>query len=86
MIIISHWAHFYSATAQLSSTPQYCMFSGNNIRYEGFNPDVLRQQSEDMALMYEWFNKSGYTANINELKKYGFLTYKDWAEKQDWKL
>lgn len=57
---------------------------GKEIRYEGFDPAYLRGQSEDMALMYEWFNSSGYTARLADLQAYGFLTYKEWALKQDW--
>jgi len=29
--------------------------TGREVHYEGFPPDVLRAQSEDMALMLEWF-------------------------------
>lgn len=57
---------------------------GKPIRYEGFAPDYLREQSEDMALMYEWFNRVGYSANLAELEPYGFLSYEQWAKKQDW--
>jgi len=57
---------------------------GKDIRYEGFDPAYLRGQSEDMALMYEWFNSSGYTASLAELKPYGFLRYEEWARRQDW--
>jgi len=57
---------------------------GKKIQYEGYNPDYLREQSEDMALMYEWFNDKGYTADLNSLKKYGFMSFEDWALKQDW--
>jgi len=57
---------------------------GKKIQYEGYNPDYLREQSEDMALMYEWFNDKGYTADLNSLKKYGFMSFEDWALKQNW--
>lgn len=39
------------------------LFIGERI-YEGFPPDVLRAQSEDMALMFEWFDRTGYAADI----------------------
>ncbi len=60
--------------------------TGKEIRYEGFNPDMFRSQSEDMALMYEWFIADGYTANLNELAPRGLLNFKQWASKQDWNL
>ena len=43
--------------------------TGREIRYEGFPPDVLRAQSEDMALMYEWFASTGYAADISGLRR-----------------
>lgn len=58
--------------------------TGKKIRYEGFSPDVVRQQSEDLAIMYEWFISDGYTANLEELKTYGFMDFETWASKQDW--
>jgi uncharacterized protein YbjT (DUF2867 family) len=47
--------------------------------------DAVRQQSEDMALMLEWFAKVGYNADIEGVqKKYGvkFEKLADWARKQ----
>ena len=60
--------------------------TGKNIVYEGFSPDYLREQSEDLAIMYEWFDKVGYEGNLDELKKYNFLSFEDWARKQDWSV
>jgi uncharacterized protein YbjT (DUF2867 family) len=57
---------------------------GKPIRYEGFDPNYLREQSEDMALMYKWFNNAGYSANLGDLEPYGFISYEQWAKKQDW--
>lgn len=57
---------------------------GKEIRFEGFDPAYLKGQSEDMALMYEWFNSSGYTARLSDMEPYGFLSYKEWARIQDW--
>ena len=33
---------------------------GRDVRYEGFPPDVLRAQNEDLARMFEWFDHTGY--------------------------
>ena len=58
------------------------------IRFEGFPPDVLRADSEDMALMFEWFDRVGYSANIEDLRHefpdLPWLSFENWASKQDW--
>jgi uncharacterized protein YbjT (DUF2867 family) len=43
--------------------------TGREVHYEGFPPDVLRAQSEDMARMFEWFDSSGYAADIKSLRR-----------------
>jgi uncharacterized protein YbjT (DUF2867 family) len=62
--------------------------TGREIRYEGFPADVLRQDSEDIALMFEWFDRVGYSADIEALRRefpeVPWLTYEDWTSKQDW--
>ena len=62
--------------------------TGREIRYEGFPPDVLRAESEDMALMFEWFDTTGYAADIEGLRrdfpKVKWHTFEEWARKQDW--
>ena len=57
---------------------------GREIKYVGFDPQIMREQSEDMALMYQWFIDEGYTADLGSLKSYGFLSFEQWAAKQDW--
>ncbi len=61
--------------------------SGREIVYHGFSPDVLREQSADMADMFTWFNDVGYSADIDTLRR-GFqdvnwLNYADWLASQD---
>jgi uncharacterized protein YbjT (DUF2867 family) len=58
--------------------------TGREIRYEGFSPEMVKEHSEDMAIMYDWFNKDGYTANLEDLQQYGLMNFEDWASKQDW--
>lgn len=64
--------------------------TGREIRYEGFPPDVLRAQSEDFAVMFEWFDRVGYSADIAGLRRdfpeVPWLTYEDWATQQDWSV
>src|ERR1700746_2097807 len=38
--------------------------SGREVQYEGFPPDVLRAQSEELPLMFKWFDSTGYAADI----------------------
>src|SRR6266849_5013396 len=35
-----------------------CALTGREVHYEGFAPDILRTQSEDMARMFEWFDST----------------------------
>lgn len=64
--------------------------SGHEIRYEGFPADYLRQDSEDLALMFEWFDRVGYSADIEALRRdfpeVPWLTYEAWTSKQDWSV
>ena len=51
---------------------------------ERIDEDLFRGQSEDLALMLEWFDKVGYNADIEGVqKKYGlkFSRLADWARK-----
>ena len=64
--------------------------AGREIRYEGFPSEALRAQSEDMALMFEWFDSTGYTADINGLRRdfpeVKWHDFEQWARKQDWSV
>ena len=43
---------------------------------------------EDLALMFEWFNSSGYDADIAALRKIhpGLMDFKTWLKKTDWTI
>jgi uncharacterized protein YbjT (DUF2867 family) len=64
--------------------------TGRKVHYEGFPPDVLRAQSEDMARMFEWFDSSGYAADIKSLRRdfpeVAWHTFEQWAREQDWSV
>ena len=64
--------------------------TGREVHYEGFPPDVLRAQSEDMALMFEWFDRTGYDADIKSLRRefaeVKWHTFEEWACEQDWSI
>ncbi|MBX4957239.1 NmrA/HSCARG family protein [Rhizobium lentis] len=51
---------------------------------------AMRQQSEDAALMFEWFDRTGYDADIAALRRdfpeVGWHRYRDWARGFDWSV
>ena len=61
---------------------------GREINYQGFPVEGLKAQNEDMGLMYEWFDTTGYSANIaslkNEFPDVGWLDFKSWASALNW--
>ena len=62
--------------------------TGRQVHYEGFPPDVLRAQSEDLAVMFKWFDSTGYAADIKSLRRdfpeVKWHSFEEWARKQDW--
>ncbi len=64
--------------------------TSRDIRYEGYPADVLRAQSEDMALMFEWFDNTGYAADIKSLRRdFSEVKWHDfeaWARQHDWSV
>src|SRR5689334_12111570 len=63
-----------------------CKVMGRAVSYEGFSPDVLRAQNEDLARMFEWFDRTGYTADIRSLRsdfpEAKWHTFEEWARKK----
>jgi uncharacterized protein YbjT (DUF2867 family) len=63
--------------------------SNSSIQYTEIPIDEVRRNSEDLALMYEWFNTVGYSVDIKDLQgKFPGIPWQDfktWARKQDWK-
>lgn len=56
-------------------------FVGRTLTYQQIPIDVVRKQSEDVALMTEWFEKVGYSANIaTQEQRFGIhaLTLAEW--------
>jgi len=56
---------------------------GRDIQFAEYPITAVREQSEDMALMLEWFERVGYGADIAALDaEFGSMTrLKDWAGK-----
>jgi uncharacterized protein YbjT (DUF2867 family) len=63
---------------------------GRPISYQEIPIAVARQQSEDTALMFEWFDKVGYDADIAALRRdfpeVRWHSFKDWARDFDWNV
>ena len=64
--------------------------TGHKIQYEGFPPEALRSQGEDMALMFAWLRDTGYSADIQGLRRdfpeVPWLDFRSWLGEQDWSV
>jgi uncharacterized protein YbjT (DUF2867 family) len=62
---------------------------GKPFNYFQVPMENIRQMSADMALMYEWFDRVGYTVDMTALKKdfpeVRWHSFESWANTQDWK-
>lgn len=60
------------------------------MHYQELPIAAMRQVSEDAALMYEWFDRTGYDADIAALRRdfpeVGWHRYADWARGFDWSV
>ncbi|MBB4193373.1 uncharacterized protein YbjT (DUF2867 family) [Rhizobium aethiopicum] len=84
---------FDIAGDELSGEDQVKILSevlGRPIGYQELPIAAMRQQSEDAALMYEWFDRTGYDADIASLRgdfpDVGWHRYADWARGFDWSV
>jgi uncharacterized protein YbjT (DUF2867 family) len=61
---------------------------GKPVSFVSQSIDSVRKMSDDMARMYEWFDKFGYMSNIEDLrKKYKevtWLKFDEWVRYRDW--
>ncbi|HVU00418.1 MAG TPA: NmrA/HSCARG family protein [Polyangiaceae bacterium] len=56
---------------------------GKTVTFQPIPIAAVRQNSEDMALMLEWFDRTGYSANIPELeRKWGIrpMNLREWVK------
>src|SRR5258706_1161193 len=62
--------------------------SGRHIKYSALPIDAMRQQNEDMARMFEWFDHVGYDADVVGLRslypEVSWHRFSDWAREQRW--
>ncbi len=64
--------------------------TGHPIQYESFPVSVLKEQSEDMAAMFDWFDRVGYNIDIKSLHRdfsdINWQNYRDWVDSQNWQF
>jgi len=64
--------------------------SGRDIGYASFDPELMRADNSDFADMFVWFNKVGYSVDIEKLRndfpEVPWQTFENWANQQDWSL
>ena len=58
------------------------------IGYNELPIDQMKSTNLDMGLMYEWFDKVGYSVNLEELKRaypdVSWKSFSEWTEEGDW--
>jgi uncharacterized protein YbjT (DUF2867 family) len=63
---------------------------GRTFNYFDVPLDMIRQQSEDLATMFAWFDKVGYSADIDGLRRdfpeVKWHRFADWAKTRDWSV
>ena len=64
--------------------------TGRSIGYAEVPIDQIKKMSEDMGIMYDWFNREGYSADIDGLRsrypEVGWERFDEWAARQDWSV
>src|SRR5438552_6766208 len=62
--------------------------SGRHIEYTALPIDAVRQWSDDLARMFEWFDRVGYDADVVGLRllypEVDWHRFSNWAREQDW--
>lgn len=63
---------------------------GRPFAYRQIPLEVLREQSPEAAVMFEWFDRVGYSADIDGLRhefpEVGWQRFDDWAQAVDWSV
>lgn len=64
--------------------------SGHKLSFESLPISVVKEQSSDMAAMFDWFNRVGYSVDIKKLHseflEMSWQSYTQWAKTQNWKF
>ena len=95
-LVIERREHFLSkridiASDELTLTTTAAAISeasGRPIKYTAVPIAAAREQSEDLARMYEWFDRVGYDADVVGLRELypeiNWHRFSDWAREQRW--
>lgn len=63
---------------------------GRPFTYQAVPVDLVKQQSEDLAIMFAWFDSVGYSADIQGLRRefpeVKWHTFAEWAKDYDWRV
>jgi uncharacterized protein YbjT (DUF2867 family) len=73
------------AVTMLEAAAALSPLVGKTLGYQQIPIEAVRQQSEDVALMVQWFESTGYSADIaSQEKRFGIraLTLAEWARTQ----
>jgi uncharacterized protein YbjT (DUF2867 family) len=69
---------------------QLARITGKQFAFDSFSPDAMRETMEDMAIMFEWFDRVGYSADIEGLRtefpNINLTSFEDYARLQDWEF
>lgn len=64
--------------------------TNHQVKYESFPVSILKEQSADMAAMFEWFDRVGYNVSIESLHEkftdVDWQKYNQWVESQNWQF
>ena len=62
--------------------------SGRHIEYAALPVDAVRQWNDDLARMFEWFERVGYDADVIGLRELypevAWHRFSAWAREQHW--
>ena len=64
----------------------FSSLNGQSVNFVELDVEKVRAFSDDMAIMYQWFNDVGYDVDISALKKHlpGLKDFKSWLS-ENWK-
>lgn len=95
-LVVSLPEDFYGERIDVASdevTPQQATdllsyASSHRLHYEQMPLELLRERSEDRALMFEWLDREGFHADIltlrHEFPRIPWHTFEEWTRNQDW--
>jgi len=64
--------------------------TGHQFTYEALPVSVVKEQSDDMGAMFEWFDSVGYNVDVPKFHKsfsdVDWQSYSQWVDSQDWQF